>query len=378
MSQLSRKFVRLLRVKAVLIGIILAFGWTAPIFAATPVSGITVSPGQLNFVLNKGISQQSIPVTITNNYSGAVHLGAQFKGINENAGLLTPDGDPESNLRPSLFLSETDITIPAGQAYVVDVVVQNLAGLSPGGHYATLVLSQLDANQKQASFRASVSLSLFIIKSEGAHQDLRLTSLSSNGWLFGLPTTAKLTFDNRGNVYVVPRAAVAIINGKGTKGTLVSNGVGNTQSYPLLPGKQLTGDASLTRLTRIWLPHKLTLQVTYRADGATATSVVSRSFWYIPSTYPVVLLLLALLSWRYRKSLTWKSCKTFLSRIGRWRIWKRLQRLTKLIRFPKHSKTLPVNETTQPPKVFADITPQAPKKKRKTTKKIVISDNTDA
>jgi hypothetical protein len=259
--------------------------------AATPNPGITVSPARLNFILSKDATSQQQTIIVTNNYDRDVSLAAQLQGIDENAGLLVPTGDPERAFAAALKLSETNLHLTAHQAHPLTVQINNSAKLAGGGHYATLVLTQQDGGKSNGlNLRAAISISIFAIKTEGEKQSLTVSDLRTDGWLFKLPSHVSITYRNLGNVQIVPRAAVTL--GHPDDEEPIRKGTSNPNSVLVLPDKVWQDDVPLAGLRHVWWPSRQELRVEYRADGASIQKTVVRNSWYIPPVYPLLLLLL--------------------------------------------------------------------------------------
>jgi hypothetical protein len=259
--------------------------------SAAANNGITVTPARLNFSLSKDAPNQRITVTLTNNYTSPLTLGAEFKGIDEDAGILVPRDDAEAPLAAALKLSETNIRLLPQQPHQLTVQLDNSSALSPGGHYATLVLTQQDGSSSGLALRAAVSLAIFAVKNEGLQQSLSVDSFTTNGWLFRMPSKASLDYRNDGNVHVVPRAEVVVA--KEHSLDRLSHGISNQNSVLLLPGKTWQDTVSLDAVRSVWVPTKLQLVAAYRADGAAEPQRIVRTVWYVPPVYPTILLLLA-------------------------------------------------------------------------------------
>jgi hypothetical protein len=257
-------------------------------------AGITVTPGRLLFILSKDALEQTLPVHVTNNYNVPVRFSVQLKGIDETAGLLVPTDKVDTNLAAVTAISETDVLVPAHQTHTVQVQIRNLSSLSPGGHYATIVLTALNSKGKNLSLQAAISLSLFAVKVDGAKQNLAIVSSGTNGWLLHAPSSTRITFTNKGNIHVVPRGSISVYGGSER---LVGRGIINSQSLPMLPGTVLTVQVPVVRLARIWTPQKLTTVIAYHPDSSETIETVEKSQYYIP---PIYLLLLPLLYGLYK------------------------------------------------------------------------------
>ena len=287
--------------------ILAGFIWPSTALAAqSTTGGISVAPSQLQFSLPGSSGSQQQDISIVNNYPVSINLSAQFKGIDEASGSLVPAMTLDKTLANSLSVSQTIFTIPAHGSQQLTVQVTNSAALAPGGHYATLVLTQAAAPGQTLSVQAALAISLFIIKTDGATLSFELTDVKSNGFLFRLPDQIGLTFRNTGNTHIVPRAVISLTANNATR--LYAKGVANQNSVPIFPGQTWQENVTLRQLGHTWLPQRLQLAVTYRADGTDNPQTMFKSVWYIPPLYPLLLVLLcvgglAIKFWHRRKRL---------------------------------------------------------------------------
>ena len=303
--------------------------------AASPAGGITVTPARLNLSLSKDAPSQRVTVSVTNNYDVPVALTAEFKGIDEDAGILVPDNNLEAPLATALKLSETDVRLLPHQPYQLTIQLDNAAALAPGGHYATLVLTQQPSPGNGLSLHAAVSLAIFAVKAEGLHRSFEVTSFTTNGWLFRMPSVAKLSYHNTGNVHVVPRAEVAIVQPNNFE--RLRRGSGNQNSVLVLPGKNWTDTIQVKGLQNVWLPKKLQVIAAYRSDGELVPHRLVRTSWYVPPLYPLALLAIIFLVLRRKRQWLLKIgvSRMVSASIGRAAFRRSAQMLATIIRYLK-------------------------------------------
>lgn len=304
MRQINKLFIGLL-----LCSLYFCIGHAA--FAATQPGGISVSPATIQLEVSDNEPQQLTQVMVTNSYSLKVDMTAQFKGIDEIAGVLAPTGDIEPSLGQTLSLSQTDFSIEAKQSLLITLKVKNSQKLSPGGHYATLVLSQKLPANKTYSVKPAISISLFIIKSEGEKLSVKLAVPNVKRSFFQLPKTVELVFTNDGNTHIVPRASVQVQSADGK--TTYRQAVANVASHIVLPGKIYKETVPLKQAHSLWFPKKLSLITAYRGDGLMAPVLYKKSFWYIPQSWlvavPIILVLLTVLGFTYGKKRRQRNAK---------------------------------------------------------------------
>jgi len=280
------------------------FGLRPPVSAVSP--GLTVSPGFVDLKLSEAQPQAQASITLTNTYTVPLRLSAELQAIDEAGGRLLPSGTLDGALTEVLAMSETDITIPAHGAHTITLAANQQDSLSPGGHYAILLLTQQSANGTQIGLKGAASVTVFLTQATGEHQDLHLDSLRYDRTIFRLPRHARIVLNNTGNTHTVPRVVAALRHGD----TLLAKGIANQSSQVLLPGKTLDAAIELDSLSGRWLPGRVRLGVTYRGDTGPEERQVLETFWYVPPVFVAgcaVLMVMALVAaWlgrTYRRTL---------------------------------------------------------------------------
>ena len=279
----------------VLLGLITAFLY---IPVAVSAGSIGVSPAIIDGEVSSPNEEKTTSITITNSFTEPVTLSARLESINLDSGLLAPTGQAENTLSQNVIFSTSDITVPANGSSTLAVTLRNTPDLTPGGHYAALLLTEKDVGGGSVNFHSAISLGVFFIKRGGERQSIRLISFTDDRFIFSLPKTVNLTFLNDGNVHIVPRASVNVTKTGST--SVFSQGVANATSTPVFPSKSLDSKVTLKSLKRAWSPGKYTLHVQTRADGIDGFEDSTRSFYYIPPLFltlvSLVILVLILLS----------------------------------------------------------------------------------
>lgn len=226
--------------------------------------GITVSPVQLPINLIKGEANKTGTVIVRNDYTQPVSFDVSFRGLKLVGNNLVPSDAPEGALAATMAVTPREFTLEPGKAIEIHVTVSDAASLSPGGHYAALLIRQVAEVSNQLSLTPAVSVALFVTKEDGAQRRISVSSVSTEGHIFRLPTSLTATFSNEGNVPAVPRAAVSIYD---PVGKMVMNGVINTESVAIYPGGRLRLQTNLTTVGSSWLPGWYREEVLYRYDG---------------------------------------------------------------------------------------------------------------
>jgi hypothetical protein len=188
--------------------------------------------------------QEDVTTTITiknpSDNSQQVELFAfDFKQSDHFGSISLLNGITEKyphTLASFLSFEKSSITINAQSEETINIVVQNRATLSPGGHYAAVIIRSLNEqiNQQQKILPAISSL-LLVRKSGGERINL---SLKDFGWkpksiVTKIPTKINLTFENGGNTHVIPRGQIKILD---MFNRVVFQGTINDSSLYLLPG----------------------------------------------------------------------------------------------------------------------------------------------
>lgn len=267
-------------------------------------AGITVAPAHIVLQIAKGQQQQEATVGVRNDYAQAVSFDVTIQGLQQNAkGILVPTGTPDAAIAALMTVSPQRFTLEPGKSVNLKLLLHDTEQLSPGGHYAALFIRQAGAEGQKLSLAAAVSVSMFIIKEEGAVRSVAVTSVRHDGMLFRLPRTVTVGFKNEGNVSVVPRAAVTM---SGPTRPVLATAAMNQESLWAVAGGATTIQAGLQQHSMAWLPGSYTLNVVYRYDGSDAQHVASVRFWVVPLPFVGVMFLagVAIIGLvRYRRSI---------------------------------------------------------------------------
>lgn len=291
MSRASKLFV--LTLPLLLVGLYIP-GVSAQQQVAT---GLTVSPGVIYTAVSKDEPTTQTVVTIRNNYSDAVNLTAELRGIDDASTKLLPADALPQDLSGVFNLSETLFTVPPLSDYRLTVQSKLIDGLGPGGHYASLLLSQSPGTGGGLSLNSAVSVTIFLTNKEGVKESLHLAHYHAPTSLFAISNKVMYTLENDGNVHTTPRGVVTI---ETTKGKVLAQGVLNSGSHVVFPGKTMAGETPLTQVATSWWPQRLVTKLQFRADNSSQITEVSSNHWYIPLRFIGLLALFAGLIWGLR------------------------------------------------------------------------------
>lgn len=246
--------------------------WTAHAvntYAAT--GGLSLSPPLQEVTLGPGLLQANIDVTLKN--TTGIPVNASYKLIDLKAlgtyggSTLDQAGLPDKyNLANWMTLSAGDTqTISGEETVTIKIAIDNRSDLAPGGHYGALVITTRsgDSTKSSVSLNQQIVSFIFVKKLGGEKYGLDLESLTPNS-LSSIPDTVALHFKNTGNVHVMPRGYIEVIN---PSGTLVSKGIINPESTFVIPETSRKFVTTMQSVSNDRPGGRYTVTVHYRYDG---------------------------------------------------------------------------------------------------------------
>lgn len=236
--------------RTILLGwIVLRLVLPSAIFAqteqATP-SAIIVTPTFQEIVITASDSAKQGSVVVSNQTDQQQTFEIFAVAIDQvdSQGNITLSDKPLSGTNDP-FLADVEILEPQviiapKQQQVIPFTVKNSVGLSPGGHYVSLLIrakSELVEQSATQSVLPAIASLLLIRKTGGEQYNLFLRALRfpHQGLWWSLPEVATLTFENQGNIHTIPRGEVKITD---LFGRVVSEGTINEGSQFVLPRTQ--------------------------------------------------------------------------------------------------------------------------------------------
>lgn len=251
----------------------------AAVFILMPTSllastGITVSPAFQEVEVAASETAKSYTLKVTNNTRGTQELilsVVDFNSLDESGGLafLGANGELDNrySLTPWLKLEQDSIVLKAGQTKTVMVTVENKSSLAPGGHYAALLLQsknkKLQANGPRVQFEQVISSLVLVKKIGGERYGLKLQNIDPGKGAI-IPGKVELRFQNTGNVHLVPRGIVRVVD---PLGRTVSKGIINEGSAFVLPESYRRMNVTMTKQGIALMPGEYKLVAEYRYDG---------------------------------------------------------------------------------------------------------------
>jgi hypothetical protein len=286
--------------------------WPAGVQAAAArntTGGISLSPFLQNISIQPSDIAKSFNLTITNHTAGLQELDLSthdFGSLNNTGGILLEGSNSKYGLRYGLTswlsLGTDTVVLQPNESRAVLVTINNRASLQLGGHYGAVVASVNSLNN-QSGNKVVINqqlLSLILVdKVGGDHYDLNLNSATTNGNWLHLPNTARLVFQNPGNVHVVPRGLVKL---KSPTGTVIAQGIINSGSAFMLPESFREFYVPLTPIGKAPpLPGLYHIEVDFRYDGINRYAVKNYAVRFIDLGLYVVLAMLAVITWTVRR-----------------------------------------------------------------------------
>lgn len=282
---------------------ILSFGLGAPVLSVRAESGkgLSISPMFQEIILENNEKEKVFEVSIANTTEAMTTLRLSvldFGSLDESGGVafLGASHDLEKKYALASFMQpEKDVvTLSPGEIQKVRITIENRDSLSPGGHYAALILKSGDDiprtdSEKHIALNQVFSVLVFVKKVGGEIYDLSFTSSEYRKNIVMLPEAIKLRFQNAGNVHVIPRGIVTITD---PLGRVVEKGIINPESGIIMPETFRIYPVVISMLDRAFVPGRYRIDIAYRYDGKDDFVFETMTFDFIP--LPATLLLLAL------------------------------------------------------------------------------------
>lgn len=256
---------------------------------ANQPEAITIQPFLQEVSIESGQRQPSFFVEVFNNTPSLYSFTAQavdFGSLDETGGVLFAGSQSSElvkkyGLAKWLVIENSRQSLAAGQKVRIKVKIDNRSDLSPGGHYAAIILSgdkgRRDAAEVNVSLQKNISALIFAKKTDGALFGLELNQITPNSNFLRKASQVKLEFFNPGNVHVVPRGEVKII---GPFNKLVGRGIINAESAIVLPETKRVLNVPIQSTGSAILPGVYRLEASFRYDGSQQLKYKTLSRFY--------------------------------------------------------------------------------------------------
>jgi len=246
---------------------------------APPFQEITILQGQSSLPQSFSVSNNSDnPVTFT---LKAVDMGA----LDDTGGVafsgLTANYQQKYGLAKWVQLDQPSVSIEAHMSQAVPFTIINDDTLSPGGHYGAIVITfnqQSTAGSNAVGLNPQAATLLFVHKVGGDIYKLNFANGAGSTSWWELPKQLTIKLRNDGNVHVVPRGVVTLID---PHGHVIGRGIINPESSLILP--EHTRDYTIVwqQVKRVMWPGTYTAKVDYRFDGSDAFQTAEYKIRYI-------------------------------------------------------------------------------------------------
>ena len=267
----------------------------------------TVDPSQLDLQLKADAAGLDWPLKVTNNDTTpqAFTLSTVDFTASDQYGTLnfldasSTDLQRKFGLANWLTFDQNQIVVPGGQTVNVNVHVRNDDKLSPGAHYAAILVTRgtAAALPGESPLRAVVGSLVFLMKDGEVHPGLNLTKFDQASDWWNKPQV-KLTFENTGNSFIIPRGYLTVTDPRGQE---VLRGLINENSDRILPGASREFPVNLESTGSSWLPGRYKLTVSYRYDGQdtyqTKEIIIYKSLTTLIGAGIILLFVVLLIGW---------------------------------------------------------------------------------
>jgi len=252
---------------------------------AQALTGLSVTPAYVRVDVPRGEKVQYTSVVLKNDTASAVTLKATMNDVDLNSTELTSLTTANSAATKAVTVTNPTLTLESEQSANLILRVDT-SNLGAGGHYTSVVIKQvIAANKKNVPINQGVSVGMFIVKEEGAQRTLSLLSRLISGIRLSPPKNLSLQFKADGNVALVPRAAITVMEGEEVR----AKSTINDRSQVLHPGS-LQDYKIQFQYQKPLSPGRHKVKVTYRYDGQAVPLVKESTFWYVPFWYVILIL----------------------------------------------------------------------------------------
>lgn len=203
-------------------------------------SSLEVSPAYIDINLEKPDEVQNVQIVFTNHSKSPLTLQVfpiDFKQADDFGAiqLLTAPGSYSYSLSSFLSLESDTVLLDAGQKKSFAVTIKNREDLSPGGHYAAVVAKVVDSSKNDLPSVSPAVSSLILLRKMGGERfnmSLKDVNWPENTVVFEYPNQINVTFQNEGNIHIIPYGRIDITD---MFGRLIFKGIVNTSSLAVFP-----------------------------------------------------------------------------------------------------------------------------------------------
>lgn len=259
-------------------------------------SSIEVSPAYIDISLEKPDEIQQVAVVFTNHSNLPITLQIfpiDFKQADDFGAIqmLQNPGSYSYSLSSFLSLEADTVLLDAGQKKPFMITIKNREDLSPGGHYAAVVAKVINAETSLPSVSPAVSSLILLRKIGGERFNLSLKDVNwpDNTVVFEYPGQINLTFQNEGNIHVIPYGRIDVTD---MFGRLIYKGIVNTSSSAVFPESRRHIFVEMEMVEKYFPISINTIKIQGQDSLRKITYSYTETFLYIN---PIVILVLVLI-----------------------------------------------------------------------------------
>lgn len=241
--------------------------------AMTP--GVYLSPPFKDIKIEGKNKESSFEMLVGNNSPMAqvIELSVvDFGSLDESGGVAflatrEPGEVKKYALASWISLQKNRLNLAPGTKETVKITIINKDSLSPGGHYgAVLATVKTDDTTvgDMVGINQSLSSLIYVLKKGGEIYNLSLKGMTVPRSWFSLGSEVETKFQNSGNVHVVPKGYLSVVNFAEKE---VARGVINDGSFKVLPESMRNIKIILKKFQWWNWPGKYRLTAYYRHDS---------------------------------------------------------------------------------------------------------------
>jgi hypothetical protein len=209
--------------------------------SSTHAKTIEISPAYTDITLESENDEKTFELSIKNKTDKAIRLdisSLDFKQDDPNGSIAflgSSAGNYSYSLSSFLTYDKTSLELNPKETDKVLVTVKNRQDLSPGGHYAAVIVRQTPPdNNKETIVSPALSSLIYLRKTGGERFNLSFKDVSFPKLpvVFRYPSTYVLAMQNDGNVHLTPYGRADI---KDLFGRTIYEGTINEGSIKVLP-----------------------------------------------------------------------------------------------------------------------------------------------
>ncbi len=245
----------------------------APALQEVIVTGTDITKPVTVTVANSGPSSRTYKLSVVDFGSLGESGGLAFLGQTAN------ESEHRFGLSPWVQAPAT-VNVAARSSSDVVITIENRTTLSPGGHYAAVIVTPVDqaSKPKQVQLQQQLASLILLRKTGGEQYRFGVSGQSFNSNWLKLPGSINLRVANSGNVHVVPRGLIRLVD---PRGEVVYRATINQGSSFILPGSVRNFNVTLMKQKNALWPGKYLLLTQTRNDGSDSVQTIKKEIWYL-------------------------------------------------------------------------------------------------